>query len=272
MEDASQFGITFKNNNIYIVQLPTETIVLKCKILTDRILEGDSITIQDRIYYYYKQLYSANIKGNTCTFSCMSEAETIKHGLSLATDGRHIYCIGGYTGTKVLCSCTRFDTQSTPPIEDYPLPDLIENRSCCGTFIHSSYIYAVGGWDGESRWSNTIERMSIKCLNEWAYVHVNGMLPGFSSISCIAHNNVVYIFGGYNGKESLDSIYALTLDQSGFTSKLMDKSLSQKGDFYQTSSPCIYNDTVYLFGFSSTLHIIPLNNLENIRCFDFSNT
>jgi kelch-like protein 10 len=67
------------------------------------------------------------------------------------------------------------------------------------------YVYSIGGYDGiENKFLRSCERYNV-LTNEWNYFDsVNIARCAFSASS--VNNSLIFIFGGYDGTQRLDSI------------------------------------------------------------------
>lgn len=84
-------------------------------------------------------------------------------------------------------------------------------RYFAASFLFNSHIYILGGYDGYSKRLNDFYKFDVG-QRVWTKISTLNNFTGRSSMSAHVYKHVVYCIAGYDGKNVLNDVYALKLE------------------------------------------------------------
>jgi len=157
-----------------------------------------------------------------------------------------MYVVGGYDSKRYLNDFHRFhfatSTWSEVSYEGVgPSP-----RGGHTAVVHQDTMVIFGGCDGWN-YFNDCYRFAFK-TSEWSAVRVTGTAPGARSApATVVHEgqNMMYVFGGYDGARSLNDLFRFDLSTSEWAQvRVTGTPPSPRGGH----TAVVYGDTMFAFG------------------------
>ncbi|CRH01323.1 conserved Plasmodium protein, unknown function [Plasmodium relictum] len=84
-------------------------------------------------------------------------------------------------------------------------------RYFAGSFLHSKCLYILGGYNGYLDRLNDFYKFDLH-QRTWTQISTSNNFSGRSNMSLHFYKNVVYCIAGFDGKNSLNDVYALKLE------------------------------------------------------------
>lgn len=129
-----------------------------------------------------------------------------------AKDDTHVYIQGGYDGVErksdfFACNLSTYTWTEMPSLGSPPSPRYF--HSCC---LYENKMYTYGGYNGSQRLADMYAYDFD--THTWSQIDCsNGFCPsGRSSLVAQVHENMLFVFGGYNGDTVLNDFYKFRLN------------------------------------------------------------
>lgn len=173
--------------------------------------------------------------------STKSPMLTARHGLQVVTLNNKIYAIGGQTTTTA--GFTNIVEMYDPSTDKWTAKKSMNYaRSYFGAVVYNGKIYAIGGQNSSTTYLNNIE-VYDPSADTWTVS--SGSMPSaksrFSTI-LIPNTSNVYVIGGKNGSNCLNSIYKYNISNNSWTTVTsMITPVAGHACFY-------YNGKIYIEG------------------------
>jgi len=133
--------------------------------------------------------------------------------------------------------------------------------------VYKDTMYTFGGNGGlVDNYSNLVLTYPLPFKPE-NLIKTHEALPGApqprSAHTAVVYKNQMYIFGGWNGHESLNDLYSLNLDTLQWRKIVSENGPSKR----RMHSAVVYKDNMYLFGGYDESH--SAHSYNDLFCFDF---
>jgi hypothetical protein len=143
-------------------------------------------------------------------------------GESCAALSVYLYCVGGYNGASrsnavYYAQPSQTGIGSWTAAISYPI--FVNLLSCV---VQGTYLYCIGGYDG-SKYYNSTDYAQLSTSGGLAsWTSSTGVVrgnPGYptpiGAESCVTYSGYLYCIGGYNGNQSISSVYYTSFQGSG---------------------------------------------------------
>lgn len=163
--------------------------------------------------------------------------------------GAKMYIFGGYDGRDGNyfndLYYFNFETRSWSEMPCRP-GERPEARTDHIMVLHDAKIYIYGGYDGSTRYQN-MYRYDLK-LTKWELLHAKGVVPSrrFGHSGGVHEaSNALIVFGGWDGKDTLNDLYSYGFEDQEWT-KLQATGSPPPHRYRHTS--VIFDHSMFVFG------------------------